>query len=95
MHQRLSGRKRMRVEDLLGEKLLPLEDGHCPRSQVLPLCESSGACELPGFRATSLGTLVQMVGAGIGTTLITQIPRLRAWTPRHDVTDRRSAGAMS
>lgn len=56
--------------ELEGEQVLLLEDGHCLRDQVLDVCHTRGARELDDFRASSLGTLVQMVGSGLGITLV-------------------------
>jgi len=54
-------------EALEGDDLILLEDGHCLREHAL------GACSLEprerGFAATSLHTLVQMVGSGLGVSL--------------------------
>jgi LysR family hydrogen peroxide-inducible transcriptional activator len=61
-----------RVDDLKGVDLLLLEDGHCLRDQALAFCGRGRTHELD-FRATSLPTLVQMVAAGSGVTLL---PRL-------------------
>lgn len=57
-------------EDLTGEKLLLLEEGHCLRDQVLAFCSIAGAFEHVGFRATSLDSLRQMVASGLGMTLL-------------------------
>lgn len=57
------------LEALETEQVLLLDDGHCLRYQTLQLCQHAGAEEL-GFRATSLSTLVQMVSAGAGITLL-------------------------
>ncbi|WP_137178191.1 hydrogen peroxide-inducible genes activator [Roseomonas sp. AR75] len=55
-------------EDLAGD-ILVLADGHCLRDQALAACGRSGA--LGGsLRAASLSTLLNMVAAGYGTTLI-------------------------
>lgn len=59
--------------DLDGRNVLLLDEGHCLRDQTLPLCESSGADELSGFRASSLGTITQMVANGLGITLIPEM----------------------
>ncbi|MEO0938926.1 MAG: LysR substrate-binding domain-containing protein [Pseudomonadota bacterium] len=56
--------------DLSRERLLLLEEGHCFRDQALAICGTGGASELDG---SSLSTLVQMVGAGLGVTLIPEM----------------------
>lgn len=58
------------IDDLAGEDLLLLEEGHCLRDQALEVCRLTGAAERRGFRATSLATLTQMVSAGVGVTLL-------------------------
>jgi LysR family hydrogen peroxide-inducible transcriptional activator len=63
-------RGKLTEDDLEGEKVLLLEDGHCLRDQALAVCERSGAVESMEVRATSLPTLVQMVAGGMGVTLI-------------------------
>ena len=59
--------------DLEGESVLLLEEGHCLRDHAMPICKSAGMTEYADFRATSLGTLLQMVGAGIGVTLVPEM----------------------
>ena len=57
------------AEEHLAEDILVLADGHCLREQALAACGRSGA--LGGtLRAASLSTLLNMVAAGYGTTLI-------------------------
>ena len=58
---------------LAGERLLLLEDGHCLRGHALDVCRMGDRKARAQFEASSLHTLVQMVAAGIGVTLI---PRL-------------------
>ena len=67
---RLARRKRLTESDLAGETVLLLQDGHCLRDQALAVCGAAGMTEVGDFRATSLGTLVQMVAAGAGITLL-------------------------
>ena len=57
------------LRDLRGVEILLLDDGHCFREQALSVCGTAKARELE-FRATSLSTLVQMVAAGAGVTLL-------------------------
>lgn len=63
-------RQTVTLDDLTGQKLMLLEDGHCLRDQAINLCHRWGADETAGFRATSLETLRQMVAAGMGITLL-------------------------
>jgi LysR family hydrogen peroxide-inducible transcriptional activator len=51
-------------------RLLLLEEGHCFRDQALSFCNVGAAVPREGLDGSSLTTLVQMVGAGIGVTLI-------------------------
>ncbi|MGV8990583.1 MAG: hydrogen peroxide-inducible genes activator [Thiobacillus sp.] len=59
----------LKVSDVISEKLLLLDEGHCLRDQALDVCgaNSRGREEV---RATSLETLRQMVGMGLGITLL-------------------------
>lgn len=58
-----------RPNELRGETVLLLDDGHCFREQALTLCSRVRARELE-FRATSLSTLAHMVADGAGVTLL-------------------------
>ncbi|MBS1848195.1 MAG: LysR family transcriptional regulator [Actinobacteria bacterium] len=69
-HALASGHSRISIDEMIGEDLLLLEDGHCLRDQALEVCRLTGAAERRGFRATSLATLSQMVSAGVGVTLL-------------------------
>ncbi len=51
-------------------RLLLLEEGHCFRDQALSFCNIRSSLPREGLDGSSLSTLVQMVGAGIGVTLI-------------------------
>jgi len=57
------------LKELKQSEVLVLEDGHCFGDQAIAYCEKKGAPQLE-FRATSLGTLTQMVAAGAGVTLL-------------------------
>lgn len=59
---------------MLGEmRLLLLEEGHCFRDQALSFCEVSISNPRYLMEGSSLSTLVQMVGAGLGLTLIPEM----------------------
>ena len=54
-------------------RLLLLEEGHCFRDQALSFCDMQSSYARETLEATSLATLVQMVGAGLGVTLIPEM----------------------
>nr|WP_314088802.1 LysR substrate-binding domain-containing protein [uncultured Shinella sp.] len=54
-------------------RLLLLEEGHCFRDQALSFCRVGAARPREIMEGSSLSTLVQMVGAGIGVTLIPEM----------------------
>src|SRR5437899_8489517 len=60
-------------DDLAREQLLLIEDGHCLRSHSLQACRIADQVRNEVFQATSLRTLVQMVAADLGITLMPQI----------------------
>jgi LysR family hydrogen peroxide-inducible transcriptional activator len=55
------------------ERLLLLEEGHCFRDQALAVCGLNPLRPRETLEASSLSTLVQMVGAGAGITLIPEM----------------------
>lgn len=60
--------------DMLPEmRLLLLEEGHCFREQALSFCNMPSSAPRNMMEGSSLATLVQMVGAGIGVTLIPEM----------------------
>lgn len=66
----LSDKQLITMQDLAGEELLLLEEGHCLRQHALAVCELAGAHERVDFNATSMETLRQMVAADAGVTLM-------------------------
>jgi LysR family transcriptional regulator, hydrogen peroxide-inducible genes activator len=60
-------------ETLREMRLLLLEEGHCFRDQALAFCNVQSVLARELLDGSSLSTLVQMVGAGIGVTLIPEM----------------------
>jgi LysR family hydrogen peroxide-inducible transcriptional activator len=54
-------------------RLLLLEEGHCFRDQALSFCKMQSSLPRLALDASSLSTLVQMVSAGMGVTLIPEM----------------------
>ena len=72
-NHRLGHHKVVSRDDLAREQLLLIEDGHCLRSHSLQACRIADQVRNEVFQATSLRTLVQMVAADLGITLMPQI----------------------
>jgi LysR family hydrogen peroxide-inducible transcriptional activator len=60
-------------ETLCEMRLLLLEEGHCFRDQALSFCNMQSSMSRETLDASSLSTLVQMVSAGMGVTLIPEM----------------------
>ena len=70
----LGGRGDLALDALRDLELLLLDDGHCLRDQIVELCQLADVDRSPGAqsatRAASLTTVVQLVVAGLGSTLV-------------------------
>ena len=58
---------------LCAMRMLLLEEGHCFRDQALSFCKMQSSLPREMLDASSLSTLVQMVSAGMGVTLIPEM----------------------
>lgn len=68
-----SDQHHINLEELSGEHVLMLADGHCLRDQAMGFCFAAGAIEDNSFKATSLETLRHMISAQNGLTLLPQL----------------------
>jgi LysR family hydrogen peroxide-inducible transcriptional activator len=68
----LSSKQLIIQSDLENTELLLLAEGHCLSDQAMDIChiDRQQAGDLADFRASSLETLLQMVNAGYGSTLL-------------------------
>jgi len=66
----LAGKDTVTHSDLKGETVLTLETGHRLHDQVRDLCDQFGAHLSLAFEGTSLDTLRQMVGMGMGLSFL-------------------------
>lgn len=57
------------LDQLQPAQLMLLDEGHCLREHTLSLCQLSASATSP-YRGTSLPTVVQMVAAGLGNTVL-------------------------
>ena len=69
-------------EDLERLDLLLLADGHCLAKQAMDVCglpDRRAQAQMSDLRAASLETLLQLVGAGFGSTLVPALATRGAW----------------
>lgn len=70
-------------DDLDNTELLLLSEGHCLAKQAMKVChmsERQQKGDMADLRASSLETLLQMVGAGLGSTLVPALALRGSWT---------------
>ena len=70
------------LRDLDQENLLLLAEGHCLARQAMDVChikEREDQGEMADLRAASLETLIQLVGAGFGVTLLPALAMRGSW----------------
>lgn len=81
----LSRRKSIGRKEIEPNKLMLLQEGHCLKAQILDVCKlSKEATGVGSFSASSLTTLVELVAAGYGSTLVPALalPALRTQHPQ-------------
>lgn len=65
-----SQQKEITSNEIVGCKLMLLNEAHCLKGHILDVCNLSDKSANHQFGATSLNTLIQMVQGNLGTTLI-------------------------
>jgi LysR family hydrogen peroxide-inducible transcriptional activator len=76
-------KEKITLRDLENENILLLAEGHCLAKQAMEVChltERRNQGELADLRAASLETLIQLVAAGFGTTLVPALAMRGSWT---------------
>ena len=91
----LAGIREVSLEALAGERLLLLEEGHCMRGHALDVCRMGDRRARAQFEVSSLHTLVQMVAAGIGVTLVPRLAVDAGIAPEADISLSRLAAPAS
>lgn len=84
----LAGQDRTRPSELEDGDLILLEDGHCLRDHALAACGLRRPRQNDSeatFAATSLPTLVQMVGSGLGVTFLPSMAVAAGLTERTSI----------
>ncbi len=92
----MAGQARVDPDSLRGDDLILLEDGHCLRDHALAACglePPKGVGDEESFAATSLPTLVQMIGSGLGVSFLPAMAVEAGLTDRTAITVRPLAAA--
>ena len=71
--RKLPGKVKASREMVENERLLLLEEGHCLRDQALSYCNLQQVNMVNTFGASSLATIVELVSAGFGITLLPEV----------------------
>lgn len=67
---RLARQRAVTPADLKDERLIVMKEGHCLGDQVLAFCDQGNFRARISFRSAQLETILVLVGAGIGISLI-------------------------
>jgi LysR family transcriptional regulator, hydrogen peroxide-inducible genes activator len=67
---RLAAKRSITAEDLERESFILMQEGHCLGGQALQFCESRGFAPRVSFRSAQVETMLAMVRAGLGVSLV-------------------------
>lgn len=90
---RLEAEESIDVTDIQLDELLLLADGHCLRDQVLSFCQRGGSAT--NTQDTSLATILALVGAGAGVTLVPAISLQGSWMTDAGIAVRREKSGLA
>ena len=76
-HRLYRRRRKLKLDEVGLERFLLLKDGHCFRDDVLEVCKRSRLNPQVVFEGGQFDTLMAMVAAGAGVTLLPEIARSR------------------
>ncbi|MEO1191010.1 MAG: LysR substrate-binding domain-containing protein [Pseudomonadota bacterium] len=88
----------VQLEDIRPSDLLLLSDGHCLRDQIYQACKldrTSSSDSGPRTKKTSLSTILSLVGAGHGMTLVPAMSLSGAWVTDGGISIRREASGTA
>jgi LysR family transcriptional regulator, hydrogen peroxide-inducible genes activator len=73
----LAKQRKVVAADLHSEKFIVMQEGHCLGAQAQQFCESKGFKPRVSCRSAQIGTVLAMVRAGLGISLIPEMARQR------------------
>jgi LysR family hydrogen peroxide-inducible transcriptional activator len=72
---RLGKRRRVKVEDLEGERFILLDEMHCLGEQVLSFCRTNGCQPRIACRSAQIATVQKLIALGQGVSLLPAMAR--------------------
>ena len=88
----LATKKNLKADTSLLDRLVLLEEGHCLREHALYACSKPQNQESPGLHATSLLTILGMVEAGLGVSLIPEMAINNGMLGKRDLVTKQFSG---
>jgi len=87
--------ERLNVSDLPLDQMILLSEGHCFRDQTINLCDIKSQTSLAETSVTSLETIISLVEAGQGISIVPALAQSTGWLkrPKIGVKPLRSEGA--
>jgi LysR family transcriptional regulator, hydrogen peroxide-inducible genes activator len=77
LNHALARQRKVLAADLHSEKFIVMQEGHCLGAQAWQFCESKGFQPRVSCRSAQIGTVLAMVRAGLGISLIPEMARQR------------------
>jgi LysR family hydrogen peroxide-inducible transcriptional activator len=71
----LSRRRRVRIEDLVDERFILLNEVHCLGEQVLSVCRTHGCLPQIACRSAQIATIQALIALGQGVSLLPEMAR--------------------
>ncbi len=81
----LAKKQEIKSDEFDQQRLLMLKDGHCLKDHALAACKFSGGTQQFSVGATSLTTIMPMVAAGMGTTIVPEMARQQLVSPYREL----------
>ncbi|MBV8815198.1 MAG: LysR family transcriptional regulator [Verrucomicrobia bacterium] len=75
LNHALAKRRKVVAADLHSERFIVMQEGHCLGAQAQQFCESKGFRPRVSCRSAQIGTVLAMVRAGLGISLIPDMAR--------------------
>jgi len=76
---------RLNVSDLPLDQIILLSEGHCFRDQTVDLCNLQSRTTLAETSVTSLETIISLVAAGQGISIVPSLARDTGWLKRSKI----------